>query len=94
MKKSASNDLEDKCSSVSLSKMLESNENIRDIQGGPFHSVALTSKGKVLYSGNFYRTDELMRDGFTNEFVALNTASLGKITSIRCSLNGVCLLTL
>ena len=74
--------------------VLEGNERIQDICGGPFHTVVLTSKGRLFYSGNFYRTDSLLTDECSTEFIHLNTGSLGKVASIRAYLTGVCMLTL
>ena len=62
---------------------------MKDVKGGPFHTVILTSKGRLLYSGNLYRSDSLLNDECTNEFIILNTSSIGKVVSIRSSLTGV-----
>ncbi len=77
-----------------VSRLLEVNESIKDIRGGPFHTVVLTSKGKVFYTGNIYNSESLLEDECSLDFLQVNTVSIGKVISIRSSLNGVCLLTL
>ncbi len=61
-----------------------------DIQGGPFHTVILTNKGRIFYTGNLYKSESLIQDEFTNEFIELNTSKFDKIVSIKSHLTGFC----
>lgn len=64
-----------------------------DIRGGPFHTAILTSFGRLFYSGNFYRSDSLIKDECTSEFIVLNTSTIGKVRGVRSSLTGICIMT-
>ena len=50
----------------SVRRLLETGERIKDIRGGPFHTVVLTSKGRIFYAGNLYRSDSLLKDECTS----------------------------
>ena len=63
--------------------MLRRGETIADVKGGPFHSVVLTSRGRVFYCGNLYKRSSLATDDCIEGFIELNTPHMGKITAIE-----------
>lgn len=54
-----------------------------------FHTVALSNKGRVFYTGNLYSNEGLKKDECITSFVELNLKALGKMTMIKSSLTSV-----
>lgn len=62
--------------------------------GGPYHTIALSSKGRVFYSGNIYKKSAILNDEYTSKFAELNLKKIGKVHKIKSGLSCIGLLNM
>lgn len=71
---------------------MEEGEVVKDIVGGPFHTIALTTHGRVFYSGSIYKKSAVLNDEFTHTFSELNLKKIGRVQKIKAGLTCIGLL--